>query len=194
MKHPTLTGEQQRLALRETVKTYHVLSNPDPLALFNIELLSEPWWKHHRQPYPEIFQLPIQDCKGFSISCTPDDHPRGKAWAKLHAPDGYWAKQIKLAQAFKRPKAYSTLAECAWELSEATGAIVALTLSTRAYALGGGPKTHNQPGDVAWAKRKIKWLWKQALPGQRLPKLVVVPDYLARNPNEHIDLYDYVRP
>lgn len=181
MKQTNLTGEQQRLALREIVKTYDILSNPDPLALFRMELLPKPWWEHHRQPYAEILQLPIHTFKGFSIWCTAKDHPKGKSWGQLHKPNGYWAAQIKLAQAFGHAKAASGLAECAWQLSEETSEIVAFTLSTRASALGVGPKTHNQPQDVAWAKHKLKWLWKQALPSRQLPEIRLVAPITATN-------------
>lgn len=193
MSRTKLTGEQQRLALREAVRAYDILNNPAPSAVFRMELLPVPWWEHHKRPYAEQLQLPIHAFKGFSIWCTPEDYPKGKVWAQLHALEGYWAKQIKLAKAFKHAKAATGLAECAWQLSKETGEIVALALSTRASALGLGPKTHNQIQDVAWAKRKIKWLWKHTLPGYRVPVIKLVPPITATNADDDLDLYDYVR-
>jgi hypothetical protein len=40
--------------------------------------------------------------------------------------------------------------------------ITHLLMSTDAYALGRNQRMHNRAGDIAWAKRKIRWLFMKA--------------------------------
>ena len=89
---------------------------------------------------------------GFQIWATPQDRPRG------------WDGVVMTAGAFSKPCEY--VASVSWGWEDET--ISHLRLSTDAYALGG---SHNHPADLAWAKRKIRWLFKQA--GVECPPILV---------------------
>jgi hypothetical protein len=87
---------------------------------------------------------------GFQIWCTPDDHPKG------------WDDVEMTAGAFAKPCEY--VASVWWGWDDATQTITHLYIETDAYAfqdLGRTP-SHNRPQDIAWAKRKIRWLFEQA--------------------------------
>ena len=102
-------------------------------------------------PEPEaIFEA---GTAGFQIWCTPDDHPKG------------WEGIVMTAGAFSKPCEYVASVSWGWEDEpESSLAISYLLLSTDAYALEcrGSKRTHNRPADLAWAKRKVRWLFKQA--------------------------------
>ena len=85
---------------------------------------------------------------GFQIWATPDDHPKG------------WEGIVMTAGAFSKPCEYVASVRWGWE----SETITHLILSTDAYALErrGGKRTHNRPADLAWAKRKIRWLFRRA--------------------------------
>ena len=83
---------------------------------------------------------------GFLIWCTPDDHPKG------------WDRVEMTAGAFSKPCEYVASVSWGWESERITH----LLLSTDAYALGRSQSVHNRPVDIAWAKRKIRWLFRQA--------------------------------
>ena len=96
-------------------------------------------------PEPEaIFEA---GTAGFQIWCIPDDHPKG------------WEGIVMTAGAFSKPCEYVASVSWGWEGET----ISYLLLSTDAYALElkGSKRTHNRPADLAWAKRKICWLFKQ---------------------------------
>jgi len=102
-----------------------------------------------RNPEPQaIFEA---GTAGFQIWCTPADHPKG--W------DGVVMTCIASnASAFSKPCEYVASVGWGWEGETITH----LLLSTDAYALGRNKHTYNRPADLAWAKRKIRWLFKQA--------------------------------
>ena len=83
---------------------------------------------------------------GFQIWCTPADHPKG------------WDSVIMTAGAFSKPCEYVASVSWGWEGET----ISHLILSTDAYALGRNKRNHNRPADLAWARHKIRWLYKQA--------------------------------
>lgn len=83
---------------------------------------------------------------GFQIWCTPADHPKG------------WDSVVMTAGAFAKPCEYVASVGWGWEGETITH----LLLSTDAYALGQSKRNHNRPADLAWAKRKIRWLFKQS--------------------------------
>ena len=90
---------------------------------------------------------------GFQIWCTPDDHPEG--WDDVPMTQG----------AFSKPCSY--VASVYWEWSGEK--ITYLCLSTDAYDLGDHHGVgrlaydyHNRPVDIAWAKEKIDWLFRQS--------------------------------
>ena len=94
-------------------------------------------------PAPEaIFEA---GTAGFQIWCTPDDHPKG------------WDSVAMTAGTFSKPCEYVASVSWGWEGETITH----LLLSTDAYALGSGKQNHNRPADLAWAKQKIRWLYKQ---------------------------------
>lgn len=95
-------------------------------------------------PEPEaIFEA---GTAGFQIWCTPADHPKG------------WDSVVMTAGAFSKPCEYVASVRWGWEGETITH----LLLSTDAYAMGRGKRNHNRQADLAWAKRKIRWLFKQA--------------------------------
>lgn len=105
-------------------------------------------------PAPEaIFEPGIA---GFQIWCIPADHPKG--WENIAMTTG----------AFSKPCEYVASVGWGWE----DEIITHLILTTDAYALGQNLHSHNRPDDLAWAKRKIGWLFKRAnvkmLPIQQL--------------------------
>ncbi|MEW5869089.1 MAG: hypothetical protein AB1894_07435 [Chloroflexota bacterium] len=94
-------------------------------------------------PEPEaIFEA---GTAGFQIWCTPADHPKG------------WDSVVMTAGAFSKPCEYVASVSWGWEGENITH----LLLSTDAYALGRSKRNHNRPADLAWAKRKIRRLFKQ---------------------------------
>ena len=80
---------------------------------------------------------------GFQIWATPQDQPKG------------WEGVVMTAGAFSKPCEYVASVSWGWEGET----ISHLRLSTDAYALG---SSHNRRADLAWAKRKTRWLFKQA--------------------------------
>ena len=95
-------------------------------------------------PAPEaIFEA---GTAGFQLWCTPNNHPKG------------WDGILMTAGAFSKPCEY--VASVSWGWEDET--ITHLLLSTDAYALGRNKRNHNRPVDLAWAKRKIRWLFKNA--------------------------------
>ena len=95
---------------------------------------------------------------GFHVWCTPEDHPKG--WDGVEMDAG----------AFSKPCEF--VAGVHWGWNEETETITHLCLETDAYALANQEQewddakrrssTHNRPADIAWAKKKIRWLFKQA--------------------------------
>lgn len=89
---------------------------------------------------------------GFHVWCTPDDKPRG------------WEHVTLCAGAFIKPCGF--VADVFWGWDDETDTITHLELETDAYDLGRAtrlPKNvHNRPADIAWAKKKIRWLFKKA--------------------------------
>lgn len=103
---------------------------------------------------------------GFQIWCTPEDNP-GELWSKVEM----------IAGAFSKPCEY--VASIHWEWSEGDDpAIIGIALSTEAYALRDArlikaSEIRNRPEDIAWAKRKIEWLWQASTAGGAMPPIVV---------------------
>ena len=97
-------------------------------------------------PEPEaIFEA---GTAGFQVWCTPADHPKG------------WEGIVMTAGAFSKPCEYVASVSWGWEGEMITH----LLLSTDAYVLErkGRKRIHNRPADLTWAKRKVRWLFKQA--------------------------------
>ena len=95
-------------------------------------------------PAPEaIFEA---GTAGFQLWCTPNNHPKG------------WDGILMTAGAFSKPCEYVASVNWGWEGETITH----LLLSPDAYALGHNQRNHNRPADLAWAKRKIRWLFKNA--------------------------------
>jgi hypothetical protein len=97
---------------------------------------------------------------GFQIWCTPEDNP-GELWSKVEM----------IAGAFSKPCEYVASAPWKWA-EEGEPTIIGIALSTDAYALRDARlikagEGHNRPEDIAWAKRKIEWLWQASTAGAR---------------------------
>ncbi len=97
---------------------------------------------------------------GFQIWCTPRDHPLG-GWGRVPMTKG----------AFSKPCSYVASVLWGWEGDKITH----LKLSTDAYALSNHRHKgyrfayRNRRQDVAWAKRKIRTLFKKA--GVEMPPI-----------------------
>ena len=97
-------------------------------------------------PEPEaIFEA---GTAGFQIWAIPTDHPEG------------WEGIVMTASAFSKPCEYVASVSWGWEGETITH----LLLSTDAYALERKDikRIHNRSADLAWAKRKVRWLFKRA--------------------------------
>lgn len=106
-------------------------------------------------PEPEaIFEA---GTAGFQIWATPADCPKD------------WEGIVMTAGAFSKPCEYVASVNWGWEGETITH----LLLSTDAYALErkGHKRIHNRPADLTWAKRKVRWLFKQA--GVKSPEIRV---------------------
>ena len=136
---PSYSSEHRRMRpVIEMVRKLCINSNPDPQALY------EPGGA------------------GFQIWCTPSDNPGG-CWSDIQMTSG----------AFPKPAEF--VASVHWRWDEE--AIVGLDLSTTAYALAdqqpevfssspiakklGNQSIHNRKEDLAWARRKIAYLFQQ---------------------------------
>jgi hypothetical protein len=90
-------------------------------------------------------------CSGFQIWCIPVDHPKG------------WENILMTAGAFSKPCEYVASVRWGWGGDPGSAPVIThLVLTTDAYALERSPRNHNRPADLAWAKRKIRWLFKRA--------------------------------
>lgn len=124
-------------------------------------------------PAPEAIFDPL--LQGFNIWCTPNDNPGGD-----------WMKVIEymIPAAFTKPCELVATVFAEWD--DEVEHIVAMKLSTDAYALadhlqkeytnskrprGGLRSIHNRPEDIAWAKTKTVWLFQQA--GMVCPQIIV---------------------
>ena len=127
-------------AVLNKARELNIANNTAPEAIFEARMVS------------------LQVTDGFQIWCTPKDHPQG--WDDVPMKSG----------AFSKPCAYVASVFWYWENEE----IPHLGISTDAYALSlhHGKESfayHNRPADIAWAKRKIRWLFTQA--GVRMPPI-----------------------
>jgi hypothetical protein len=100
---------------------------------------------------------------GFQIWCSPEDRPKG--WDSVPMDMG----------AFAKPCAFVASVWWGWEPvlgtsdeteSVSSEAITHLCLETDASDLRATkqrpPRVRNRPGDIRWAKQKIRWLFQQA--------------------------------
>ena len=112
------------------------------------------------------------DVSTLTIRCVPTDHPGG-LW------DQYpWRMDMmnKLTKKDAEP-----LSDSMFIYSEAVQDIIGFSLRTEALALsdkGLIPRAavENRPDDVAWATRKLVWLWEQACPGEPPPHIQLIWD------------------
>lgn len=105
-------------------------------------------------PTPEARYVPTT--RGFEIWCTPEDHPAG------------WDNVEMIAGPYAQPCAYVGIATWKWLDNQ----IVGVELETDAYDLNTRDSTgkhakpmrlyHNRPDDLAWASKKITWLFQEA--------------------------------
>ncbi len=153
--------ENQRMApVMELARKLDIINNPAPEALF-------------------------EACSGgFQIWCTLDDHPKGRDGVPMSANAGAFAKPCDLVASVW----------WGWEDNpNLSPAITHLCLETDAYNLRAvkqrPPRIHNRPEDIAWAKKKIRMLFRQA--GVPCPKIKVekggaMPD---KQPSPGIPIY-----
>lgn len=105
---------------------------------------------------PSPFALFESGSGGFQVYCTPQDNPGGD-WLKV--------KDYMIAGAFAKPCAF--LGEAAWHWEDET--ITGVDIGTYAYHLKDYLPTqytlgsiHNRKDDLAWLKKKITKLFKDA--------------------------------
>jgi hypothetical protein len=128
-------------------------------------------------PAPEAIFDPL--IQGFNIWCTPNDNPGGD-WSKITSH--------MIAAAYTKPCEYVACTFAKWD--EEVRHITHFSLSTDAYALQdrlpneytaykrliakGYQSICNRGDDVAWAKKKIEWVFAKA----RLdcPRIIVEED------------------
>ena len=99
------------------------------------------------------------------IWCTTDDNPGG-LWQQVRMLQGQLTKPAAL------------VAYCSLRWSQEQQDLVGLSLQTIASRLSSAEliseaQVENRPEDIAWAKRKLEWLWQQALPGEPMPPIEV---------------------
>ena len=114
-------------------------------------------------PAPEA--LFAFDIGVLSIWCTPENNPGG-LWQQVVMRRGQLTKPC------------SGLANCRLLRRSHEENLAGLSLQTRAYSLVSAgliseSEKENRPDDLAWAKRKLEWLWQQALPGEAMPPIEV---------------------
>ena len=145
----TYCSEHRRMEpVLDKARAFDIATNPDPRAIFEA------------------------GSGGFQIWYTPEDHPKG------------WEKVQLVAGAFSKPCGYVASVHWGWGEGADAEQITHLVLSTSAYDLrdsGAAPSTlrrrsgdesiENRPADLAWARRKIRWLFAQA--GVPLPPIIV---------------------
>ncbi len=124
-------------------------------------------------PAPEAIFDPLS--LGFNIWCTPDDHPGGD-----------WLKVVRYMDrgVFTKPCAFAATVFVKWD--DEVENIIAMSLSTDAYALSdhlpalyissarkhdSRRSIHNRPDDIAWARKKTAWIFAQA--GVPCPAIIV---------------------
>ena len=122
---------------------------------------------------PEAIFDPLT--QGFNIWCTPEDNPGGD-----------WLVIVKYMNSgvFTKPCEFVAIVYAEWD--DDVEIVVALSMSTDAYALadhlpriyinssrprGNLLSIHNRPDDVTWAKTKTTWLFQKA--GISCPPIVV---------------------
>ncbi len=124
-----------------TIRQYDITTNPAPAALFTFSLSTLGIW------------------------CVPTDHPGG-LW------DTYPWFHDPMSQLTK--KEAESLSDSRLIYSEAAQDIIGFTLQTQAFSLASRqliPRAaiENRPDDIAWATRKLVWLWAQAFPDEPPP-------------------------
>lgn len=127
-------------------------------------------------PAPEALFDPLS--QGFNVWCSPEDNPGGD-WNRV--------TQHSIAAAFSKPCEYVACVFAEWD--EDVKHIAHFSLSTDAYALvdhlpakytsgtsarNGRLSIHNRPDDIAWATKKIEWLFARA--GLSYPPVIVEED------------------
>ena len=153
----TFRSEHARMKpVLDKARLFDIATNPDPRAIF------EP------------------GSGGFQIWCTSEDRPRG------------WEEIQLVAGTFSKPCGYVASVHWGWGVDDHEEEITHLALSTSAYTLadqkpqqfsrynytkarrGVKPSPiQNRPADITWAKKQIRWLFKQA--GVPCPPIVVEP-------------------
>lgn len=137
-----------------TINRFHIQQVIQTAHLYDIAVKS----------VPEAIFDPL--AQGFNIWCTPDDNPGGD-WLEIvkHMNSGI----------FTKPCEFVATVYAEWD--DDAENIIAMSLSTDAYALadhlpriyinssrprGSLLSIHNHPDDIAWAKAKTNWLFQQA--------------------------------
>jgi len=106
---------------------------------------------------------------GFSIWCTPEDHP-GDAWKKLAGRE-----KAFLQGAFSKPCEYVASVTWIWG---AKGVLKGIGLKTTATALVehgliDRDKAVNRPEDLTWARSQIQWLWQASTAPGPMPPIII---------------------
>jgi hypothetical protein len=156
--HSGTSPRQERLLA--VIHQYAIRTNPAPDALFSFAVSTLTIW------------------------CVPTDHPGG-LWNQFP-----W--QPSPASRLTKPGAES-LSKSLLLYSETAQDIIGFTLQTQALSLMSRsllPRSaiENRPEDVAWATRKLIWLWAQAFPAELPPQITLKWD--RDEPKEYFsDIY-----
>ena len=148
MEFGILKNTVRRTRLLEIIEHYAISTNPAPDALFSFNIST------------------------LTIRCVSTDHPGG-LW------DQYpWRMDPAKHLTKKDAEGLSTSMLL---YSEAAQDIIGFTLQTKARSLSSRgllPRDaiENRPDDVAWATRKLIWLWAQACPGEPPPHIKLIWD------------------
>ena len=140
------TARKTRLV--DIINQYDISTNPAPDALFSF------------------------DVSTLGIWCVSTDHPGG-LW------DQFPWRMNPLSHLTKKDA--KTLSDSLLLYSEAAQDIIGFTLQTKARPLmskGLLPRAaiENRPDDVAWATKKLIWLWAQAFPDEPPPHIKLIWD------------------
>ena len=138
----------RKTRLLDIIEHYDIGANPAPDALFSF------------------------DVSTLSIWCVSTDHPGG-LW------DQYPWRMDPSSHLTKKDA--EPLSDSMFIYSEAAQDIIGFSLQTKARSLSSRgllPRDaiENRPDDVAWATRKLVWLWEQACPGEPPPHIQLIWD------------------
>jgi len=171
--HPTIK------ALLQVVSTYSITAGNHPNAVF---LEDDTYAKVARGKYT-----------GFMVFCNEQDHP-SKLSERQKQPQVIPGKEI--------PTGFFYVGRCRWLWS--TENLIGVILHTdveigREKSRYGTQaentlwlEQQNRSEDIAWATKKINWLWEQTFPEKVKPVITLDEKTRVMNWDDYIDIGDYM--